>query len=121
RAEGGRGWTGREELVRTTPEPGVHAGGRAGGTTVVVSRSLAERGVAVTVRTDGRPGGQAPIAPHAELPPPPVPRPDLFTAGGREIRTALLLPSWHEPGSGKLPVLLGPYGGPPTRTAAGRP
>jgi len=105
----------KDELVRITPEPGVHSGRRAGGTTVVVSRSLAERGVAVTVRTDGRPGGQAPIASHAELPPPPVPRPDLFTAGGREIRTALLLPSWHEPGSGKLPVLLDPYGGPHTQ------
>ena len=105
----------QDELVRITPEHGVHSGRRAGGTTVVVSRSLAERGVAVTVRTDGRPGGQAPIASHAELPPPPVPRPDLFTAGGREIRTALLLPSWHEPGSGKLPVLLDPYGGPHTQ------
>jgi len=105
----------KDELVRITPEHGVHSGRRAGGTTVVVSRSLAERGVAVTVRTDGRPGGQAPIASHAELPPPPVPRPGLFTAGGREIRTALLLPSWHEPGSGKLPVLLDPYGGPHTQ------
>ena len=105
----------QDELVRITPEHGVHSGRRAGGTTVVVSRSLAERGVAVTVRTDGRPGGQAPIASHAEVPPPPVPRPDLFTAGGREIRTALLLPSWHEPGSGKLPVLLDPYGGPHTQ------
>ena len=105
----------QDELVRITPEHGVHSGRRAGGTTVVVSRSLAEPGVAVTVRTDGRPGGQAPIASHAELPPPPVPRPDLFTAGGREIRTALLLPSWHEPGSGKLPVLLDPYGGPHTQ------
>jgi len=103
------------ELVRITPEHGVHSGRRAGGTTVVVSRSLAEPGVAVTVRTDGRPGGQAPIASHAGLPPPPVPRPGLFTAGGREIRTALLLPSWHEPGSGKLPVLLDPYGGPHTQ------
>src|SRR5262249_58046543 len=86
-------------------------GGGAGGPRVGVSRSGGGRGVAVTVRTDGRPGGQAPIASHAELPPPPVPRPGLFTAGGREIRTALLLPSWHEPGSGKLPVLLDPYGG----------
>ena len=32
--------------------------------------------------------------------------------GMRGIRTALLLPSWHEPGSRKLPVLLDPYGGP---------
>src|SRR5262249_48623163 len=28
------------------------------------------------------------------------------------VRTALLLPSWHRPGSAKLPVLVDPYGGP---------
>ncbi len=33
-------------------------------------------------------------------------------AGDRELRTALVLPSWHEPGSAKLPVLMDPYGGP---------
>src|SRR5262249_20023570 len=31
------------------------------------------------------------------------------------VRAALLLPSGHEPGSGKLPVLLDPYGGPHTQ------
>jgi dipeptidyl-peptidase 4 len=36
----------------------------------------------------------------------------IFGAGERAIRTALLLPSWHRPGSAKLPVLLDPYGGP---------
>jgi dipeptidyl-peptidase-4 len=66
----------------------------------------------VTVCTDRRPGEKIAIASLAESPALPVPRPDLFTAGGREIRTALLLPSWHEPGSAKLPVLLDPYGGP---------
>jgi dipeptidyl-peptidase-4 len=28
------------------------------------------------------------------------------------LRTAVLLPSWHVPGSARLPVLLDPYGGP---------
>jgi dipeptidyl-peptidase 4 len=28
------------------------------------------------------------------------------------VRTAILLPSWYEPGSGRLPVLCDPYGGP---------
>jgi dipeptidyl-peptidase 4 len=103
---------GPEGLVPEVSERGVSTGRRAGGTTMLVSRSLAEPGVAVTVRTDRRPGEEIAIASLAEPPALPVPRPDLFTAGGREIRTALLLPSWHEPGSAKLPVLLDPYGGP---------
>jgi dipeptidyl-peptidase 4 len=42
-----------------------------------------------------------------------VPRPLLtWSAGPSRIRTAILLPSWHEPGSGRLPVLCDPYGGP---------
>jgi dipeptidyl-peptidase-4 len=42
----------------------------------------------------------------------PAPRPVLLRAGAREIRTAVLFPSWHQPGQGPLPVLLDPYGGP---------
>jgi dipeptidyl-peptidase-4 len=99
-------------LIRLTPERGVHSGRRAGGTTVLLSRSLEEPGVTVTVRTGRRSGEKIAISSLAELPALAVPRPGLFTTGGREIRTALLLPSWHEPGSGKLPVLLDPYGGP---------
>jgi dipeptidyl-peptidase-4 len=95
-----------------TPEAGVHTGQRAGGTTVVVSRSLAEPGTTVTVRSGDRPGEPTTIASLAELPELPAPHPDLFTAGSWEIHTAVLLPSWHEPGSAALPVLLDPYGGP---------
>jgi dipeptidyl-peptidase-4 len=44
-------------------------------------------------------------------------------AGEQEIRTALLLPSWHQLGDGKLPVLMAPYAGPAmqmvTRTRGG--
>ena len=36
----------------------------------------------------------------------------MLSLGPRQIRAALLFPSWHEPGSGPLPVLLDPYGGP---------
>ncbi len=106
------GLTRLTRLTRLTPDAGVHSGRRAGGTTVLLSRSLAAPGVTVTVRTDRRPGEQMPITSFAERPALPVPRPGLFTAGEREIRTALLLPSWHEPGSARLPVLLDPYGGP---------
>jgi dipeptidyl-peptidase 4 len=99
-------------LVRLSGDGGVSTGHRAGGTTVLLSRSLDEPAVTATVSTDRRPGEKIAVASLAELPALPAPRPDLFTVGGREIRTALLLPSWHEPGSVKLPVLLDPYGGP---------
>jgi dipeptidyl-peptidase-4 len=100
-------------LSRLTPEGGVHTGQRAGGTTVVVSRSLAEPGATVGVFTGDQPGEPAAtVVSLAELPELPAPHPDLFTAGSWEIRTAVLLPSGHQPGSAALPVLLDPYGGP---------
>jgi dipeptidyl-peptidase 4 len=97
-------------LVKLTPEPGVHGGQRSGGTTVLARRSLAHDGVTVQVLREGRP--DITVTSLAEHPGLPAPRPDIFAAGPRGIRTAVLLPSWHEPGSAKLPVLLDPYGGP---------
>ncbi|MFG2533038.1 prolyl oligopeptidase family serine peptidase [Streptomyces sp. NPDC048516] len=41
-----------------------------------------------------------------------TPRPLHLLLGERQLRGALFLPSWHEEGAGKLPVLLDPYGGP---------
>jgi dipeptidyl-peptidase 4 len=38
--------------------------------------------------------------------------------GPRALRAELFLPSWHRPESGKLPVLLDPYGGPAGRKVA---
>ncbi|HUY44503.1 MAG TPA: prolyl oligopeptidase family serine peptidase [Streptosporangiaceae bacterium] len=103
-------------LQEVSAPGGVHSGTRAGGTTVVASRTLAEPGPAIRVLT-GSPGDmdlaeRARIASLAARPSLPAPHPDMFAAGGRAIRTALLLPSWHQPGSGRLPVLLDPYGGP---------
>ena len=40
------------------------------------------------------------------------PRITWLTVGQRNLRAALLLPSWYEPGATKLPVLMSPYGGP---------
>jgi dipeptidyl-peptidase 4 len=90
-------------------------GTRAGGTTVVARRGLDQDGVTVRVYRDG--AAVASIASLAENPALPAPRPVLFGAGPREVPTAVLFPSWHEPGQrqsgrGKLPVLLDPYGGP---------
>jgi dipeptidyl-peptidase-4 len=38
-------------------------------------------------------------------------RPERLVLGPREVRADLYLPSWHRPGSGRLPVLADPYGG----------
>ncbi|MFC7587027.1 DPP IV N-terminal domain-containing protein [Nonomuraea antimicrobica] len=95
-------------LVRVTAEPGVHTGTRAGGVTLVVSRTLEEHGVRVTVA-----GGPAAtrIASNGAVP---VLRPtvEMVALGKRELRGAIMFPSGHVPGSRKLPVLLSPYGGP---------
>jgi dipeptidyl-peptidase-4 len=103
-------------LTEISPPGGVHAGTRSGGTTVLTSRTMTQPGPSVRVLTDtpAHPAAAEAlqIASLAELPNVPAPHPDQFAAGAREIRSTLLLPSWHEPGSGPLPVLLDPYGGP---------
>jgi dipeptidyl-peptidase-4 len=102
---------------------GVEGGTSAGGTTVLWRRDLDHDGVTVRVHRDAHPPPASPspvsspslavgIASVGELPALPAPRPVLLRAGPAEIRTAVLFPSWHRPGQGKLPVLLDPYGGP---------
>ena len=111
-------WThGPGGLSRVGVGAGVEAGARAGGTTVTTSRGLDHDGVTVRVYRDAHPPPHPPslattLASLAERPALPAPRPVLFGAGPREIRTAVLFPSWHQPGQRKLPVLLDPYGGP---------
>jgi dipeptidyl-peptidase-4 len=114
-AEAGLWSYGPGGLSRAGQEGGVEAGTRAGGTTVTWRRSLDTDGVSVRVSRDGAPDTL--IASLAERPALPAPRPVLFRAGSREIQTAVLFPSWHQPGQdqsgrGQLPVLLDPYGGP---------
>ena len=71
-------------------------------------QSLDADGTVTTVRSGG--GTERTIASFAE-PPGLEPRVTLHAAGERALRTALLLPSWHRPGT-PLPVLMDPYGGP---------
>jgi dipeptidyl-peptidase-4 len=101
-------WTwgpdGPDEL---TPQPGVHSGRLVAGTLVVARQSLDADGTTTTVR---RNGAERTIASLAELPGL-EPRVTLATVGARRLRTALLLPAGHEPGT-RLPVLMDPYGGP---------
>jgi dipeptidyl-peptidase 4 len=107
-------------LTRLSHGSGLHAGYRSGGTTLIASRTLDQDGLIVEVHSGGGPsGGGTPasrttyrIESLAEKPALPVPAPVVLAAGQRGIRTAVLLPSWHQPGDRKLPVLLDPYGGP---------
>jgi dipeptidyl-peptidase 4 len=106
-------WTyGPHGLARAaaSDEPQVQSGLLGGGTTVAVSRSLRQDGASFRVLREGR--ETARIGSHPERPTLPAPAPDLFRAGELGICTALLLPSWHRPGSAALPVLMDPYGGP---------
>jgi dipeptidyl-peptidase 4 len=92
-----------------TRAAGVHGGTRAGGVTVVTGRSLEHDGARVHVERDGL--TIANITSRAE----PLGldlRIEQFRAGPSQLATAVLLPSWHVPGTGPLPVLLSPYGGP---------
>ncbi len=77
---------------------------------MISARGLDHDGATVRVYRDGQPAVS--LRNEAERPALPAPRPVLLTAGPREIRTAVLFPSWHQPGQGPLPVLLDPYGGP---------
>ena len=93
-------------------DPGIQTGRRAGGTTVAASRVLGNNHARVQVFRDGHAGAIATIESLAERPNLATPKPEIFAAGPRQIRTAVLYPSWHQPGSARLPVLLAPYGGP---------
>jgi dipeptidyl-peptidase 4 len=101
-------WThGPDGLTELTPGPGVRSGRLVGGTLVVIGADLDSDGTTVTVR---RGATTRTIASFAEAPGL-LPRLTLLRAGERALPAAVLLPSWHEPGT-PLPVLMDPYGGP---------
>jgi dipeptidyl-peptidase-4 len=100
-----------------TPADGVYSAQQAASTLLLVSRTLADAATSVRLLRSGS-GGEprtevGRIGSLAETPDLPAPQPMLtWSAGPSRIRTAIILPSWHTPGSGKLPVLCDPYGGP---------
>ncbi|MFD0683318.1 S9 family peptidase [Actinomadura fibrosa] len=96
------------EVSRLTEGRGVFGGTRSGGTTVVTGARLDRPGAEIEVRTAS---GVRSVLSYAETPVI-TPRVELLRAGDRGIRTAVLLPTGWEPGQGRLPVLLDPYGGP---------
>jgi dipeptidyl-peptidase 4 len=110
-------WTaGPDGLQRVSPADGTHSGLLASGTLLLISRVMDDSDVGVQILRPGSDGQRvklAAITSLAETPQLPKPRPVLgWSSGPSRIRTAILLPSWHEAGSGKLPVLCDPYGGP---------
>jgi dipeptidyl-peptidase-4 len=96
-------------IVPLTREPGLHQAVRGGEVLVTSSRSLDWFGARVRVWRGGDQAGE--IDSLAETP---VLTPEVtfFTAGPDQLRCALLMPRGHQSGSGPLPVLCDPYGGP---------
>jgi dipeptidyl-peptidase-4 len=92
-------------VTEVRADPGVHTGIRSGGTTLTVSRSLEDSGSVVKI------DDKTTLRSLALRPNLVTVSPVIFAAGERGIRTAVLLPSGHQPGT-KLPVLMAPYGGP---------
>ena len=100
-------------VSRMSTSDGVHGAARGGHTTVLTSWTPARSGVTVDVlRGTGDVAERvAGIDSHA-VDPGITPNVRMLTLGERELRAALVFPTGYEPGSGTLPVLLDPYGGP---------
>ena len=94
-------------LVERTSGAGVHAGRLVGGTLLVAAQTLDADATGTTVH---RGDASWTVASLADLPGL-EPSPRLAAVTERGLPTALLLPSWHRPGT-RLPVLMDPYGGP---------
>ncbi len=99
-------WQPVGSLERLSAGPGLHTGVRRGGTVVLASHTEQGREVAVRRRDEADTG-------IASLDSEPVvaARVKWLRAGDLDIRTALVLPSWHHAGT-PLPVLMAPYAGP---------
>jgi dipeptidyl-peptidase-4 len=93
-------------LERLSPAAGLHSGLRAGGTLVLTSTDLDAPARTVVHAA----GTEHVLASHVVVSTL-QPRIALSRQGSRDLATALLLPSWWEPGT-PLPVLMDPYGGP---------
>jgi dipeptidyl-peptidase 4 len=101
-------WTwGPGGLVARTAADGVHTGRLRGGALAVARQDLTTDGTVTTVDRGGAVTTITSFAEASGL----APRVTLLRAGTRHLPSALLLPSWHEPGA-RLPVLMDPYGGP---------
>ena len=98
-------WNDADGAVATTSRPGVHTAAAGDDVSVIRSAMLDGPTVTTIVASDR----EHRITSHAETPLV-EPNVQLFTAGERELATAVLLPRGHD--GSPLPVLLDPYGGP---------
>jgi dipeptidyl-peptidase-4 len=89
--------------------PSVRSAAAGGGTTVVSEQRLDRQRASFTVWRKGEVVGRIESLEETPLL---TAAPTMLRLGPAQLRAALLLPSWHAPGSGRLPVLLDPYGGP---------
>lgn len=96
-------------LTLLSDPAGFAAGAAAGGTVVIAQRTLAEPIVTTTVFAAGAEVGE--LASRAERSPL-IPNAQSMQVGARNYPTTVLFPSGHVPGSGQLPALMDPYGGP---------
>jgi dipeptidyl-peptidase-4 len=97
------------ELTPISTIDGVHAAVVGGDLTVLTSVSLAQHGSTTTILRAGKPLGTLEnLRADAVL----TPKVTLHEVAERGLRTAVVFPTGHVPGSGKLPVLVDPYGGP---------
>jgi len=95
-------------LAQLSAQSGVHTGVRRAGTLVHLARTPGRPGTKVAVLREGRPAvAVGSLAQHPVLPLHSI----MITTTARELRSQLLLPSWHRPGDATLPVLLDPYAG----------
>lgn len=94
-------------VTRVSHEPGEHGGNASGHTLVLSSHTEAGRSIRVT-----RPGAADTAIQSFEAEPKLIPRITWLSLGDREIRAALILPTWYESGAANLPILMCPYGGP---------
>ena len=95
-------------VTSLTPAEGVHSAVAGAGGIVIASTRPTELGTRYEARLNA---GTAPIASLAETP---VVNPVVtyVRVTDRELACAVLWPSGHVPGSGRLPVVMAPYGGP---------
>jgi dipeptidyl-peptidase-4 len=99
------------DVVRLTAEPGVHGGAAGGGIIVVTSATATDEVSATFVLREGQRVAQIPSMEERPLI---RAHPRFHRLGGRELRSALFLPSPATGGAAeeRLPVLVDPYGGP---------
>ncbi|CAN5899878.1 prolyl oligopeptidase family serine peptidase [soil metagenome] len=102
------GWDGSIAPGATTEGAAVHAGTVAGGTWALTRGGLDADGTQVFIVAGGQRHELTNHQTYAGF----RPQVTMLRAGQRQLRTAVLLPPDHVPGSRRLPVVLAPYGGP---------